>query len=65
MAVKPRFVVDRFGLKLKLAHLHFAHVQLAFGKRKPRKPLDPEPAPVKPDRPLTLSGGAAAELEFD
>lgn len=24
-----------------------------------------DPCPVKPDRPLTLSGGAAAALEFD
>ena len=24
-----------------------------------------EPCPVKPDRPLNLSGGAAAALEFD
>jgi hypothetical protein len=60
MARTPRFVVDRFALKLKLAMLH-----AAYNKRRPPPPLEPEPAPVVPNRPLTLSGGAAAELEFD
>jgi hypothetical protein len=38
---------------------------LAFLNRKRRKPGEPEGEPVEPNRPNTLSGGAAAELEFD
>jgi hypothetical protein len=60
MPPAPRFVVDRFALRVKIARLH-----AAFGKRRPPKGLDPEPLPVEPNRPSTLSGGAAAALEFD
>lgn len=42
---------------------------IAQGVRRPRPRAgggaQGEPCPVKPDRPLTLSGGAAAALEFD
>jgi len=35
-------------------------------RRGPRKPGEAgEAAPVKPDRPLDLSGGAAAALDFE
>lgn len=36
-------------------------------RRKPRRPDAPggEPCPVEPNRPLDLSGGAAAALDFD
>jgi hypothetical protein len=35
-------------------------------RKKPRGPGGiAEPAPVKPDKPSSLSGGAAAALEFD
>lgn len=35
------------------------------GPRKPKKGGEPQHEPVEPPRPNTLSGGAAAELEFD
>ena len=40
---------------------------LRRGPRKPkkRKPEGGELVPVEPDKPKTLSGGAAAALEFD
>lgn len=60
MARTPRFAVDPFAMRVKIARLH-----LALNRRRPPKPLDPEPAPVVPDPPSFLSGGAAAELEFD
>lgn len=31
----------------------------------PQGGVDGAPVPVRPDRPLNLSGGAAAALEFD
>ena len=34
-------------------------------KRPPRKGGEPEREPVEPRNPRPLSGGAAAELEFD
>ena len=34
-------------------------------RRKGGKDLDDGGVPVEPNRPSTLSGGAAAELEFD
>lgn len=36
-----------------------------FGNRRRDKDRDDGGVPVKPDRPNTLSGGAAAPLEFD
>jgi hypothetical protein len=36
----------------------------ASKRRKGRRDSDGEPCPVRPDRPLDLSGGAAAALEF-
>lgn len=40
---------------------------LALRGRRPGSPGQPgsEPCPVTPDRPLDLSGGAAATLAFD
>jgi hypothetical protein len=41
---------------------------LRFGPRRPRngeKDPDDGGVPVEPNKPNTLSGGAAAELEFD
>ena len=35
------------------------------GSQKPRKGGEPEPVPAEPKNPKPLSGGAAAELEFD
>jgi hypothetical protein len=40
--------------------------QLGLRRRRPRPDLpEPDGVPVRPDRPLNLSGGAAAALEFD
>ena len=51
----------------------FARASAAFvrsiTKRGPRRPRDGDaggdPCPVEPNRPLDLSGGAVAALEFD
>ena len=42
-----------------------AWIERRFGKRKRRRGGEPEREPVTPDRPRPLSGGAAAELEYD
>ncbi|MFA5969753.1 MAG: hypothetical protein WC816_11005 [Sphingomonas sp.] len=58
----PRLVDLRLapGLRLILSSV----VGRRSGKRGPGKP-EGEACPVKPDRPLNLSGGAAEALEFD
>ena len=38
---------------------------MAAGRRRKPKDKDKGGVPVEPDRPRNLSGGAAAELEFD
>ena len=45
-----------------------AQIQARLGRRRGRKPdgeAGGELCPVEPNRPLDLSGGAAAALEFD
>ena len=60
MANKPRSVVYQFGQKRSNAR-----VQDSLDRRRRSRPPEPEPEPVEPKRPPSLSGGAAAELEFD
>jgi hypothetical protein len=45
--------------------LSIAYLQFPFARGRKRKPWEPEGEPVEPNRPSFLSGGAAAELEFD
>jgi hypothetical protein len=51
----------RFGTNLDIL------AWVALHKRRPRRgrDLDDGGVPVEPDKPRTLSGGAAAALEFD
>jgi hypothetical protein len=42
-----------------------AWIEASRRRRKPGKEDDAGALPVEPDRPLNLSGGAAAELEYD
>jgi hypothetical protein len=42
---------------------NFLHIRRR--RRGPDKDLDEGGVPVEPDRPKTLDGGAAAQLDFD
>lgn len=49
----------------RIRSFHFAVVPKAFKRRRPGKTPEDGGVPVEPNRPNTLSGGAAAALEFD
>lgn len=61
------------GMKRKAssgrAGIHFYRIivdqHARLKRRRPRKDEEPGGVPVEPNRPNTLSGGAAAALEFD
>lgn len=60
---------DRLAIKIsgRLRIVLSTIDSLRTGKRGPGKPERPEgeTSPVRPNRPLNLSGGAAAALNFD
>ncbi len=65
-AGRPPFASELFNRKLA-AHLRLVVESAAKGRnRKPGRGMpESDACPVAPDRPLNLSGGAAAPLEFD
>ena len=60
----PRIPIPRFPPKYPFNAAVIAALRAAQRRRKP-KDKDKGGVPVEPDRPRNLSGGAAAELEFD
>ena len=60
MPIPEPFRVDREAFLNRIARLH-----RRFRRPRPRKGGQTEPEPVEPPNPRNLSGGAAAELEYD
>jgi hypothetical protein len=60
----PDFPLRRPRRNTGLAWLAWAEA-MKRRKRKPGKDGDRGGVPVEPDRPNTLTGGAAAELDFE